>query len=73
MLKIAEIARKERRARDDRLGHFSDGSRIFSEGEKIRQIKEEIEDKQDLIAKLSKSKGRKSHSNEENLTIASQI
>ena len=74
MLRIADIARKERRVRDDKLGNFSEGGRIFSEGEKIRQINEEIKDKEDLVSKLQeKSKGRKSSGNEEHLRIVSQI
>lgn len=52
MLMLAEGNREQRRKRDQKMGHFADGMRIFVEGEHISSLKAAITDKEALITKL---------------------
>ena len=73
MLIVAQVNREERQKKDDRLGHFAEGMRVFYEGEKMKNIKKDIEKVENLIKKLheqSRSSRRKNDEEEHNRVVS---
>ena len=75
MLKLAEKSREERNIRKPELGNFSDNMRSFDEGSKVKEIRKEIKEKEEMIGKLREKQRRakSNHQNEENLRLSSCI
>jgi alpha-galactosidase/6-phospho-beta-glucosidase family protein len=72
MLAISEQMREERRRRNEKIGHFTDGMRQFVEGEKIRAIHKEAEEQQAKVQELQE-KAKLKKPSEEHLRIVSAL
>ena len=73
MLALAQVARDERKRRDEKLGYFDEGMRTFHDGEKIKAVKKDIENNQNIIKKLQEQSKSRKKAYEEQMRIVSSL